>query len=138
MDFLDFQQETVKVPAAGGDFLLVRGLGIADISRLMRRNLSDIMTIVEWFNQADAGIEGKAIVSMIALAPGLAHSVIAAACGHADHEDVAALLPASLQVSVLKEAIDLTFRGSGGPHDFLAAVKAIWAQIAPIANPPGS
>lgn len=112
----------------GTDSFHVKGLGLSDISILVREHFPDLDAVFDLFQagSADLNIEQMQKLAMVVVsqAPGLAANIIALAAGEGDASD-AEKLPAPVQVKALIEIGDLTFQDVGGPKKGLELIVAL-------------
>lgn len=119
---LSFATETIK--AAGGEFA-VRGLSLADLTRLVRRHGR---AMSEFFDRmASSGnvdLERVAVMgsALAEAAPELAAEIIAVAADEPELVDTALRLPFPVQIEALEKIALLTFETEGGAKKVVEAV----------------
>jgi len=133
MGLADFQCEFRTVSGKGGSFH-VYGLSLSDIAPIIRQHFEDIDAL---WSIAESALDGRAeltqgdigriAVALCEQAPGFVANVIARATREkADNIfDVAASLPAPLQIEALLSIIDLTFDEVGGVKKALESVARL-------------
>jgi hypothetical protein len=112
----------------GAESFHVRGLGLTDISVLVREHFPDLDAVFDLFQSGFDGMDAEQIQNLamvvVSQAPGLAANIIATAAGEGDASD-AEQLPAPVQIKALVDIGDLTFQDVGGPKKGLELVMAL-------------
>lgn len=140
MALSDFKPETELVSGRNYKFS-VRGLGMVDISSMMRTHLSDLEHVFDLYEREGAGdmsnvALGRFALALIKDAPGLVAHAIALACDEPDAVENAARLPFMAQVSALRSIGKLTFEEIGGVKKFLDNFNDLMAGLRPPQNAP--
>lgn len=118
MPLKDYQVPTERVDLPGGgegNFIVVRGLSLADITALVdgfRPQLEQVFSMIE--SQTDLTLEDGAAMAytMIQSFPRLVAKGIALAAGEPDEADTVLDLPGATQIDALEKIGRLTFEGN--------------------------
>lgn len=140
MSLADFTPETHTIKTRRGS-LVVRGLNLADIGQLVSAHLPELEAAFSLFGKRTPAGAGQMDLLVLSLArdfPGLAASVIAAACDEPDGRDAARALPFPVQVEALSHIGRLTFEDVGGLEPFLRTLTSLVAGLGIAVPSPGS
>lgn len=139
MALSDFTPVRQTVQFEGGE-VDVRGLALDDVALLMKQHLPDIDTLVDVFVQQTRKTDEEAMdldniihhaIGALRTAPGLVAHTIALASDEPDHVDIARSLPLPVQIQLVREIVELTFREAGGPKNFLASLSHLIRGLTP-------
>lgn len=119
---------------AGKISVTVRGLGLHDISQLMRTHAVDLEGLIGIYENS-AGSEftavalGKFVMELIRQAPGLVAHIIALAADEPSMAEKAGKLGFMDQVKLLKSIGTMTFDEIGGVKKMTAELAGLWTSL---------
>lgn len=124
-----YTQETAEVSVKGVSFA-VRGLGLDDVSLLVRAHFDALENLFALYQSATAGPEAgdpgaRLILSFVQDAPALCAQIIAIAADEPDRADVIRKMPFPVLVDALLKIGRLTFEDVGGPANFMQALVGL-------------
>lgn len=129
MGLRDLKLPEAVIEFSGGEFA-VRGLGLADITLIVRRHsdvLEQIFQKVAEQKKGEVSDDAMAefALNLVESAPDVVADIIACGSGDPTASDVAGRLPASVQLDALEKIGGFTFAVAGGPKKVAETVVRI-------------
>lgn len=129
MALSDYVIQTETVPLKGGS-LEVRGLGLDDVTVLLRNHMPDLDKLFDLYDETQTdptkfGETAKYAIKIVSQAPGLVANMIALASDEPDEVEKCRRLPMAAQVKALTAIIKITFEEAGGPKKFYETLRGI-------------
>lgn len=128
----DYEIATEEVSLPKGKSFSVRGIGLEDVTVLLRKRGPEIRTFFAKYSGSAAGKSGLPSgfsadlgMQLLDAAPKLVGEIIACAADEPAMADKAAKLPLNVQLEALEKIAALTFEAEGGPKKFFEAVIRI-------------
>lgn len=134
MALSNYTPESREIVLKGGSFT-IRGLGLEDVSVLVREHLPDIEALFTLLQNANAVQHADMLPiahALVSQAPGFAANVIALACGEPDAVEHAKKIPAPVQIDLIMQIGDMTFSEVGGVKKSLELIVALLQKNKPM------
>lgn len=141
MGLAQYQPPTASVPLGGDNKMLVRGLGLTDITKLVTDHLPDVRAVYLTYEQHKQSIFSKSsmdgfLLQICRTCPDVVAEVISVAVvgEEAKEEDLlkqAQKLHFAVQVAALTEIFKLTFEDAGGLKNLYALLRDLMNEVLP-------
>lgn len=125
MSLADYQVPTEEVALPGGGSFVVRGLSLADMTKLINAYRTELEEVFRTFEEVTFADISTLAEQMLGRFPDAVANAIALAADEPERVDVVKALPASVTLDAVEKVGRLTLSAEGGLKKVLATVVSI-------------
>jgi len=125
MSLADYQVPTEEVVLPGGGSFVVRGLSLADMTKLINSYRTELEEVFRTFEEVTFADISTLAEQMLGRFPDAVAHAIALAADEPERADVVKALPASVTLDAVEKVGRLTLSAEGGLKKVLATVVSI-------------
>lgn len=138
MGLLNYAPARTEIPLGAGNSMKVRGINTQDVQILVHGYKAELIELVGLYSAIGDDVFGNsnlqnAVFAMVTNMPNLVADIIVLTSDEPGSYEQARTLPFPVSVDAMSTIIDLTFRDTGGPGNFLATLQSILLRLLPAA-----